>query len=177
MRRLRGAALLWAALACVGSAAAAADDPEVAEGARPGPSALVRADTRPLGLGFGSGGFGLALGGELALGRRLSIVADIQYMDLSDADVSMLTANAGPRVYFTPPAGRGLYAGAYLSGLYGRRYGAPAFLLGFELELGFAYLPWRRPGFLVEPYIKYPYFFGDEMLVGIAPGLSIGWGF
>ena len=48
---------------------------------------------------------------------------------------------------------------------------------GFMLELAYAWVPRRLPWLLVEPYIKYPYVFGEDPLVGIAPGFSLGWAY
>jgi len=143
----------------------------------PVPKAALRVDTRPISLGLSAGGFGLALGGELPLGLTVTLVAEAQYMDLSDGETSFLTLHCGARAYPARRGIEGLFAGAYALGLAGSRYGESSQAFGFMLEAGYAWLPRLVPGLVVEPYIKYPYFFGDEVLVGIAPGLSIGWVF
>lgn len=170
VKRLLVASFLLAALA---AAPCAAQTPEDGQGYR----AALRVDLRPAVNGFNSGGWGVALGGELVLGGRFSLVADLQYLDLADGDASLATLHVGPRVYLAPRALHGLFAGAYALGRQGTRPGDSSFGFGLMLEAGWAWLPPFLPGLIVEPYVKYPWFFGEEVLVGIAPGLALGWAF
>jgi len=128
-------------------------------------------------LGLQAGGLGLALGGEIALSRAFSLAGELQYMDLADAGIALATLHAGPRFYFAQRAIGGFFAGAYALGLAGWVSGERDLAAGVLLELGYAWLPRALPGFLVEPYVKYPWLGGEEPLAGIAPGLSIGWAF
>jgi hypothetical protein len=85
----------------------------------PLPKAALRVDCRPISIGLSSGGFGLALGGELALGFSYSIITEVQYMNLADAQASLLTLHIGPRAYLGRLGIGGLFAGAYALGLSG----------------------------------------------------------
>lgn len=174
--RLALAALLLAAARPLG--AQAGDAPGMGGAApEPAPSAALLFDLRPLANGLGSGGWGAAAGGELALGGRFSIVAELQFMDLADGGSALLTLHAGPRAYARKRALGGIYFGAYaLGGLGFLPEGASA-VFGLMLEAGCAWLPRFLPGLIVEPYLKYPWFFGEEILFGVAPGLSLGWAF
>ncbi|MBP7096378.1 MAG: hypothetical protein KBC36_09845 [Spirochaetia bacterium] len=159
--------LALAALAPCAAQGAAADSV--------GPRGNLRLDMRPVTLGLSSGGFGLSAGWEGRLGPRFSILAMAEYQWLGDASVSTLIACAGPRFSFDAPAIEGFLFGAYPLFLYGVDFGTPVLGYGFMLELAYAWVPRGVPWLLLEPYIKYPYVFGEDPLIGIAPGFSIGW--
>lgn len=139
------------------------------------PMVALRADLRPITLGFSAGGFGVSLGGELPVGGRFSVVLDVQYMNLADASLSMLTLHAGPRMYFALPSLAGFYGGAQGIVLFGRDFDELSTAFGLGLELGYLWRVQKRNSFFFEPYLKYFYFFGGDLLVGIAPNISIGW--
>ncbi len=140
-----------------------------------GPRVDLRVDLRPVTLGLSSGGFGLSAGWEGRLGSRFSALVMAEYQWLGDAGVSTLIAYAGPRFSFDAPAIEGFLFGAYPMALRGTDFGTETLAFGFMLELAYAWVPRRLPWLLVEPCIKYPYVFGEDPLVGIAPGFSLGW--
>ncbi|MBN1242448.1 MAG: hypothetical protein JXA15_07070 [Spirochaetales bacterium] len=142
-----------------------------------GPRGNLRVDLRPVTLGISSGGFGLSGGWEGRLGARFSALAMAEYQWLGDASVSTLIAYAGPRFSFDAPALEGFLFGAYPMLLYGVDFGTPVLGYGFMLELAWAWVPEDLPRLLVEPYVKYPYLFGEDPLVGVAPGISFGWNY
>ncbi len=142
-----------------------------------GPRGNLRVDMRPVTLGLSSGGFGLSAGWEGRLGPRFSALVMAEYQWLGDAGVSTLIAYAGPRFSFDAPAIEGFLFGAYPMALRGTDFGTETLAFGFMLELAYAWVPRRLPWLLVEPYIKYPYVFGEDPLVGIAPGFSLGWAY
>jgi hypothetical protein len=130
-------------------------------------------------LSWEAGGIGLSLEYERALSGRFSLIVGGIYMNLPVDPTSprILLASLGPRFYFALPAVQGFYTGLYPIAGYGIVDGAGSFLAGLIAELGYAWRvgPGRR--FILEPYIKYPYIFGQDPLIGIAPGLSLGWAF
>lgn len=140
---------------------------------------LLSMDLTQSALSWQAGGFGLTLGYEHGLGNRFSLQGEIIYMsfpvDLQDPE--LLLALVGIRYYFSPPAMRGFFAG--LSGMAGgaRERGVVSFQAGLRAKIGFAWRLGKNRRFLVEPYIMYPYIFGEDPLIGIAPGFSLGFGF
>ncbi len=177
LARVMLAPLLLAAVAAAPCAAQAALGGPEMRSAQAAPRGALRVDLRPISNGFGSGGWGIALGGELVLRGRLSLVAELQYMDLADGGARLLTAHLGPRAYLRPDALGGAFLGAYALGRLGFDLGDASIGGGLMLEAGWAWRPRFAPSLLVEPYIKYPWFVGEEILIGIAPGLALGWAF
>jgi len=55
--------------------------------------------------------------------------------------------------------------------------GASTFLSGGEAELGFTWQVGKTRRLIVEPYIQYPYIAAQPPLIGIAPGISLGYMF
>lgn len=148
-----------------------------AAGGADGARGNLRVDLRPVTLGLSSGGFGLSAGWEGRIGSRFSVLAMAEYQWLGDAGVSTLIAYAGPRFSFDAPAIEGFLFGAYPMFLYAVDFGTPVPGFGFMLELAYAWIPRGLPLLLVEPYVKYPYVFGEDPLVGVAPGISLGWAY
>jgi hypothetical protein len=142
----------------------------------PGRNALFVDLTRSS-LSWSAGGFGLTLGYEQALGESLSLMAEGTWMHLAEAPSSprLMLASLGLRYYFSPPTVEGMFAGLQLMTGVGIENDEAAFLAGAKAELGYAWRIGKNRSFILEPYIQYPYFIGQGILIGIAPGLSLGY--
>jgi len=130
-------------------------------------------------LSWEAGGLGLTMSYERVLGNRISVQGKGTYMHLADApgSLKMILASLGFRWYFAPPALKGFFAGLYPMAGVGIEDGTSSFLAGGTAELGYTWRVGKTRRFLVEPYIKYPYFAGQPPLIGIAPGISLGYMF
>jgi len=175
MRKRLTVATVSAVLALAAFAPFAPCAAQVAAAEPDGPRGDLRVDLRPVTLGLSSGGFGLSAGWEGRLGSRFSFLVMGEYQWLGDAGVSTLIAYAGPRFSIDAPAIEGFLFGAYSMALRGTDFGTSVLGYGFMLELAYAWVPRGVPWLLVEPYVKSPYVFGEDPLLGITPGCSLGW--
>lgn len=128
-------------------------------------------------LSWETGGMGLTLSYERILGSRVSFLGKGIYMDLADApgEPKLILASLGCRCYFAPPALKGFFAGFYPMAGIAREGNETTFLAGATTELGFSWRVGKARRLILEPHIQYPYFISQPPLIGIVPGISLGY--
>ncbi len=131
-------------------------------------------DLKPFYLSLMSNGPGIGIGHEYFLFNHYTLYGKFVYMNFYENDIWLIYYLQGARFYFNKEYYDKFFIGFYVIILYGIAEGNKDIAFGIQCEIGYKWIIEGFNRFYIELQLGYIYFFKEMPILGISPGLSVG---